>query len=204
MKTKRPMVGTLFTRLCLCASFPMGACGGSAGQQRQQVDDVSKAPALQQAEAAHAGTSVAAGRDLSEVLVDAHNHYRADHGASPLTWSNTLASVAQSWADRLLADGCRLVHSDGDTYGENLFFGGPPGAFGPEKAVDTWYSEVKDYSFNDPGFSMKTGHFTQVVWRGTREVGCGASVCPSGDIVVCNYSPPGNVRGEYTENVLRK
>ena len=28
------------------------------------------------------------------------------------------------------------------------------------KATDMWYSEVKDYKYNKPGFSMKTGHFT--------------------------------------------
>ena len=31
-----------------------------------------------------------------------------------------------------------------------------------ESATDSWYSEIKDYKFNKPGFNSKTGHFTQV------------------------------------------
>lgn len=31
-----------------------------------------------------------------------------------------------------------------------------------QKTVDMWYEEVKDYNFSRPGFSSKTGHFTQV------------------------------------------
>ena len=34
-----------------------------------------------------------------------------------------------------------------------------------EEVVDSWYSEIRNYDFNRPGFSPATGHFTQVgVW----------------------------------------
>ena len=33
------------------------------------------------------------------------------------------------------------------------------------KATKDWYAEVKDYDFNNPGFSFKTGHFTQVTFE---------------------------------------
>ena len=56
------------------------------------------------------------------------------------------------------------------------------------------------------GFSLKTGHFTQLVWAGTAAVGCGAALCDVGSmqsmLLVCNYSPAGNVPGEYPANVL--
>ena len=55
------------------------------------------------------------------------------------------------------------------------------------------------------GFSLKTGHFTQLVWAGSTAVGCGAAVCDMGVMqslmLVCNYSPAGNVPGEYAANV---
>lgn len=35
------------------------------------------------------------------------------------------------------------------------------------------YSEIKDYNFGNPGFSQGTGHFTQVVWKGSTEIGVG-------------------------------
>ena len=65
-----------------------------------------------------------------------------------------------------------------------------------------WYGEVKQYAFPDGGFSMETGHFTQVVWRGTTQLGCGVSTCRGMDIWVCEYDPPGNVQGQYRQNVL--
>ena len=67
--------------------------------------------------------------------------------------------------------------------------------------IAMWYDEVKRYSFASGGFSMKTGHFTQLVWRGTREVGCGVAHCKDLDVWVCQYAPPGNVQGQYRENV---
>ena len=44
----------------------------------------------------------------------------------------------------------------------------------------------------------QTGHYTQMVWKNTQEVGCGTG---SGDghpfnILVCRYSPAGNFMGQ--------
>lgn len=134
------------------------------------------------------------------MLLDTHNAYRAKHCAPPLTWSPALAKVAQKWANTLKARGCMFGHSNG-TYGENLA-AGTTGALPPEAAVTMWYDEVKGYSFKQPAFSMETGHFTQVVWRGTAQVGCGMSQCKGMDIWVCEYDPPGNWEGRYREHVL--
>ena len=66
-----------------------------------------------------------------------------------------------------------------------------------------WYDEVKNYDFNHPGFSMSTGHFTQVVWKGSKQLGCGISVASNyGVYSVCNYNPPGNYQGQYEQNVF--
>lgn len=66
-------------------------------------------------------------------------------------------------------------------------------------ATDLWYNEVEYYDFNTPGgFFSATGHFTQVVWKGTTKLGCGLS----GDYVVCRYSERGNLLGAFEENVL--
>jgi uncharacterized protein YkwD len=136
----------------------------------------------------------------AQQLVDAHNKVRALHCAAPLSWSPKLAQVAQAWANTLRDKGCAFGHSGGQ-YGENLA-AGTTGAMGPEAVVQMWYEEVKDYKFPDGGFSMQTGHFTQVVWRGTTQVGCGHSQCKGNDIWVCNYDPAGNWDGQYRENVL--
>jgi len=72
---------------------------------------------------------------------------------------------------------------------------------------DMWYySEVNLYpqsaygrSNPDMGGFHDWGHYTQVVWKNTVEVGCASKLCPAGTIVggmaswytVCNYHPPG-------------
>ena len=122
---------------------------------------------------------------------------------SPLVWSSELAAIAQSYADK-----CVFEHSRGGKLGENLYAGSGGDASGPG-VVDDWASESAAYNFaNDECAKGKQcGHYTQVVWRGTQRVGCGAAQCkvgsPFGDTNdgawqnwVCNYDPPGNFIGE--------
>ena len=52
--------------------------------------------------------------------LDAHNRYRAQHGAPPLKWSAKLASDAEKWAKELVKKN-RLQHYTGDD-GENLAY----------------------------------------------------------------------------------
>ncbi len=137
----------------------------------------------------------------AQAFLDAHNRVRAKHCAPPLTYSPTLAAVAQKWADELAAKGCAFGHSPGRKYGENLA-AGTVGALDPESTTAMWYDEIKLYKFPDGGFSMATGHFTQVVWTTTTQIGCGHVTCKGNDIYVCNYDPPGNWQGQYKQHVL--
>ena len=146
------------------------------------------------------GATPVVGDSIAQRFVAAHDQLRANHCAGPLAWSPRLAEVAQQWANTLRDRGCMFGHSNG-SYGENLA-AGTIGALDPEATVRMWYDEIADYRFPDGGFSMKTGHFTQLVWRGTTQVGCGHSQCNGNDIWVCEYDPPGNYDGEYRTNVL--
>jgi glioma pathogenesis-related protein 2 len=135
-------------------------------------------------------------------IVERHNALRAKHGAAALTWSPTVASVAQNWASKIARDD-QMRHRQPNKYGENIYWisgGNPTGT----SVTDTWYGEIKDYNYARPGFGMKTGHFTQVVWKSTKEIGCGvAKSRRGGTYVVCNYNPPGNYSGRFPANVLK-
>ncbi len=151
-----------------------------------------------------AAKTKASGKGLSptaQAYIDAHNKVRAKHCAPPLEWSDKLAKIAQSWANELQKKGCVFGHSPGAKYGENLA-AGTIGALDPESTVAMWYDEIKLYKFPNGGFSMETGHFTQVVWTTTTSVGCGQVQCKGNDIIVCNYDPPGNWEGQYKQHVL--
>lgn len=69
-------------------------------------------------------------------------------------------------------------------------------------AVDDWYQEIKKYNFEKPGFTMSTGHFSQLIWKDSQKLGI-AYAQKDGDVyVVANYDPPGNYRGKFKDNVL--
>lgn len=74
-------------------------------------------------------------------------------------------------------------------------------------AIKLFYDEIQYYDWNNPGFSMETGHFTQVVWKASIEIGVGIAIYPDPTwryrAVVCiSYRPPGNYLGQFEQNVL--
>lgn len=136
--------------------------------------------------------------DFASTMLNEHNKKRALHkDTSALSWSSELASYAQNYADNFDCSG-NLVHSGGP-YGENLALG-----YDATGAVDAWYGEISNYDFSNPGTSSNTGHFTQVVWKGTSKVGCGIKTCDNvwGHYVICSYQNAGNVGGQYGDNVM--
>ncbi|THH06365.1 hypothetical protein EW145_g4138 [Phellinidium pouzarii] len=106
--------------------------------------------------------------DISTYL-STHNTVRAAHGASPLSWNNTLAGAAQKWAN-----GCVFQHSGGKLgpFGENLA-AGTGSVYGITSAVQSWTNEASQYNPSSPVAS----HFTQVVWKATTQLGCAVQSC---------------------------
>ncbi len=134
-----------------------------------------------------------------------HNKIRNDLNIPPLRWSAELAAYAQDWADTLASSyNCSLVHrqNQGENtqgYGENLFGGSSSESFKPMDASLAWYSEIQQYTYGklDENNWSNTGHYTQMIWKNTNEMGVGMATCPGGGvIVVANYNPPGNFMGE--------
>ena len=150
-------------------------------------------------------------------MVTAHNKWRQTVGTPPLAWSASLATTAQAWADKLKAtQGCKPVHSGTAGVGENLFWASAttqtamsstvvktttstPQAVTSAQATDYWASEGKDYTYstNTCSSGKVCGHYTQVVWKTTTDVGCGNAACADNtQIWVCQYTPPGNYVGQ--------
>ncbi|RAH67061.1 putative extracellular SCP domain protein Pry1 [Aspergillus aculeatinus CBS 121060] len=103
---------------------------------------------------------------FANTILSVTNTYRQAHNASNLIWNKSLAEYAKKWAE-----GWDKKHGP---YGENLAFGFPNAS----AAVAAWGDEGLRYNFRDPtGFTEETGHFTQLVWRATTEVGCAAVDC---------------------------
>ncbi|EPQ60852.1 PR-1-like protein [Gloeophyllum trabeum ATCC 11539] len=146
------------------------------------------------------GSGSTSGSDIDQYL-STHNSVRAQHGASPLTWSDDLAGKAQQWAN-----GCDFKHSGGSLgpFGENLA-AGTGDSYGIASAVKSWTDEASQYDPTNP----QASHFTQVVWKGSTQVGCAVQLCDGifsasfgkAKFYVCEYSPQGNIIGQFAQNV---
>ncbi|KAI1384231.1 PR-1-like protein [Hypoxylon trugodes] len=154
---------------------------------------------------------------FTSAILNSTNTYRSSYNASSLRWNSTLEAFASTYVSthstkRSLSlsesflsifkkrDGekCHMAHSGGP-YGENLALGCSDAG----SCVDMWASEVSGYNYDDPGFGESTGHFTQLVWRDTTDVGCGAKLCPGngGWYLACEYWPRGNIIGAFADEV---
>ena len=126
-------------------------------------------------------------------MLAAHNNVRTEVGLPPLQWSGELAAYSQKWASSLIARN-RAAHHSGSPFGENILVTGLGST--PSTVVAEWASESRDYSYRGNTCKGDCGHYTQLVWRSTRRVGCGRAVNSQREIWVCSYDPPGNFRGE--------
>jgi len=167
--------------------------------------------------------------DAKQAILDKHNELRrkvakgeeTDGAPGPqpaasnmrkLVWNNELEAVAQRWADQ-----CQFGHDssrnklDGTAVGQNAYWGGSSVESeeaavqaGMINAAQAWYDEVSDPGFDSGSispyvFSSGTGHYTQVVWADTEELGCGMVYYKGSSwyetLIVCNYAISGNWMG---------
>lgn len=162
-----------------------------------------------------------------------HNDYRSKAGARPLKWNNDLAAGAQAWVDHQKKnENCRMRHPTqgnepdkylhNDQWGQNLaWFEGKSGS--PQESVQNWGPcECVYYDPSNPRQpkqatlpagcdqtgQIETGHFTQLVWKDTTEVGCAKATCGNQTLWACDYNPAGNVfynggTSLFTKNVTK-
>lgn len=139
----------------------------------------------------------------TERLLVVHNAERTRLGLPPLVWNFALARDAGDYARILLARG-QLQHAspaDRKDHGENLWMG-TAGAWDSAGMVGMFLDERRNFrAARFPDVSLTgnwtdVGHYTQIVWRETREVGCAIDSGNGKDVLVCRYHPAGNVLGQ--------
>lgn len=136
-------------------------------------------------------------------VLAAQNRERAALGIEPLHWNPALATSARSWAQHLSATGTFEHAPDNadEPEGENLW-AGTRGRYALEEMVDGWMREKRYFRHgtfpnnSTTGRVEDVGHYTQIVWRDTRQVGCAMATGVKEDVLVCRYSDAGNYIGE--------
>ncbi|CAH0557855.1 unnamed protein product [Brassicogethes aeneus] len=144
---------------------------------------------------------------IQDKIVLYHNFFRTQ--VSPpaanmlrMKWHKGAAKAAQKWADE-----CMMLNHDNTTgrfikeygsCGQNIFIASHkvPWLF----AIKTWWLEKDLFTFGTKNNLTLVGHYTQMVWAATHEVGCGVTKCNhfgnfTGKVYynyVCNYCPIGN------------
>lgn len=132
----------------------------------------------------------------------AHNAARADVGAPPLAWNDRLARDAEDWAIDL-ADRRAFQH-DPDLVrkgqGENLWRG-TRARYSPAQMIGYFVAERRDFrpgtfpNVSTTGRWSDVGHYTQIIWPETQQVGCAVASNRRDEVLVCRYWPAGNVMG---------
>jgi len=150
-----------------------------------------------------------------------HKMHRANHTASALDWDTTLATYAQTIANK-----CVFAHDMNQGvggYGQNLAAYGTTEDTGSldlssvvaDAITNSWYygeAANMPYGQDSPAIDgvPEFLHFSQVLWKSTSHVGCATASCAPGTIfsyhslfTVCNYGSTGNVLGSFSSEVAQ-
>ena len=195
------MTGSKFWQAPLTGALAIVLATGSAlaASESSPIAPGTRAPTAMRAIPAH-GTS---DLHLAARILRTHNDERQRLRLAPLKWNIHLEREARDWAHELSRRGM-LQHasqSKRNRTGENLWMG-TAGHWPVETMVGMFIDEKKHYkhaSFPDisrTGNWADVGHYTQVVWRDTQEVGCAVVTARGNDVLVCRYWPAGNVWGQ--------
>lgn len=149
-----------------------------------------------------AGKRVYQDPEFIAAVLKQHNVYRSELQLPALEWSSSLATDALAWGQQLakLDRGQHDPQARTLSEGENLWWG-TADAFSYVQMVGFWGAEKKDFVYGTfPDCKTRhaavVGHYTQIIWKTTRSVGCALVSNGRTDFLVCRYAPPGNVEGE--------
>lgn len=136
-------------------------------------------------------------------MLTAHNSVRAEVRVPAAALDQALMNAALAYAEELAVNG-KFEHSAAGTrqgQGENLW-AGTAVRFTYQQMSGAWIDEKTNFlagRFPDVSRSgnwQDVGHYTQIIWRSSTKIGCGIATGGGRDVLVCRYSPAGNVVGE--------
>ncbi|KAM3176907.1 hypothetical protein ACTXT7_005549 [Hymenolepis weldensis] len=116
-----------------------------------------------------------------------------------MSYNITLENLAQKWVNL-----CTWKHPDSTDveysgYGQNLGMT-TASNLNLQTIVGMWDKEKADYTYSTNACSKTCGHYTQVVWARSYQLGCAYQTCKNFVVgsntytqaffIACQYSPP--------------
>ncbi len=138
-----------------------------------------------------------------------HNEFRKKHQSKKLNLNKELSEMAKKFADECAQNNTIDIGHCPDLYkneiiGQNIAVISRS-LFDVKNICQKWYDEGNNYDYKQNKYMSNTGHFTQIIWKETTEVGFGYSESKDGNIYfVANYYPAGNIFNKFQENVGEK
>ncbi len=128
-------------------------------------------------------------------IVSKHNYYRQMYSVPEIIFDPILSDYSEQRANSII-NVESFEHVSNCPYGENLYCSYD--LDNVSNCVDKWMSESANWNEMENNWMEDgLGHFSQVVWRGSTNLGIGKSYMSNGLLViVCNYYPSGNLVGE--------
>ena len=141
----------------------------------------------------------------NNIALNTHNNLRSQHfQGSTLRYSKKLEIDAQEYANHL-ADTGTFSHDPSNhvnKYGENLYAFSKNSQPNLSDIIKKWYDEKKFYNYDTQECKRGEicGHYTQIVWKTTKKLGCASAQYKKGQfqggyVTVCKYYPYGNIIG---------
>ncbi len=131
--------------------------------------------------------------DIQSVVNRTNQIRQERYSDTNVIWNDILASSAQEYANTLALNG-DMKHSSNTLYSENL--AAAPHYISYTQATDWWYKEKAyyDYDTNSCHIGKGCGHYAQLIWKDTIEMGCGSAIYQAGKylggtIIICHYNP---------------
>ena len=143
-------------------------------------------------------------KKFRDTMLQIHCDLRKRHGIKELLKLNEeLNKMAQTHAENLSVSNQSFVKDiyNNEVLGLNVLVSDKN--LEPEIICNEWYSESIKYNFNNHKFQKGTGHFTQMIWKDTKEVGFGFEEKDNILYIVAYYYPAGNIFNEFKKNVFK-
>jgi len=137
------------------------------------------------------------GASLATLYTNGHNTFRKQYGLKAIEWSDGLARKAYEYAQNCVFE--HLGKGDGENIALGYWYSAEEAAV---ESVKLFATEKKSWNCaantcKGTTDNLACGHYLQMIWEGTKQVGCASAPCwdktGQQQMVVCFYNPSGNV-----------